>query len=294
MTPWRDCAPCHSQPDGARLPLTRHPAYGTSPPTRANSVREGHSLPTACRIPPAMAARPPSSCRCGCLAPPSSPSIGIWLGPFAFPYPSSMVSTTRTSRFGGFGLNKKHAGIDGTELFEQLCAEVASRYFGDGSRSFVFGTSSDTRSFSDRVKALCQQIGEGSTYKNRSGGNPQAKDDGLDVVVWNPFNDARQGKLIGFGQCKTGTHYEEHFTRLKPDAFCKNWFDSMPAVDPVRMFFITDELPEDRWYKRSTYAGILFDRSRVIELCQTISSQTLAYISAWTRAAAIANGLPAV
>ena len=191
-------------------------------------------------------------------------------------------------------LNKKHAGIDGTELFEQLCAEVASRYFGDGSRSFVFGTSSDTRSFSDRVKALCQQIGEGSTYKNRSGGNPQAKDDGLDVVVWNPFNDDRQGKLIGFGQCKTGTHYEEQFTRLKPDAFCKNWFDSMPAVDPVRMFFITDELPEDRWYKRSTYAGILFDRSRVIELCETISSQTLAYMSAWTRAAAIANGLPAV
>ena len=108
MTPWRDCAPCHSQPDGARLPLTRHPAYGTSPPTRANSVREGHSLPTACRIPPAMAARPPSSCRCGCLAPPSSPSIGIWLGPFAFPYPSSMVSTTRTSRFGGFGLSENH------------------------------------------------------------------------------------------------------------------------------------------------------------------------------------------
>ncbi len=114
------------------------------------------------------------------------------------------------------------------------------------------------------------------------------------MVVWNPFNDDRQGKLIGFGQCKTGTHYEEQFTRLKPDAFCKNWFDSMPAVDPVRMFFITDELPEDRWYKRSTYAGILFDRSRVIELCETISSQTLAYMSAWTRAAAIANGLPAV
>ena len=113
MTPWRDCAPCHSQPDGARLPLTRHPAYGTSPPTRANSVREGHSLPTACRIPPAMAARPPSSCRCGCLAPPSSPSIGIWLGPFAFPYPSSMVSTTRTSRFGGFGFMSITPGPSG-------------------------------------------------------------------------------------------------------------------------------------------------------------------------------------
>ena len=70
-----------------------------------------NSLPTACRIPPAMAARPPSSCRCGCLAPPSSPSIGIWLGPFAFPYPSSMVSTTRTSRFGGFGLKETEKGV---------------------------------------------------------------------------------------------------------------------------------------------------------------------------------------
>ena len=38
------------------------------------------------------------------LTPPSSPSIGIWLGPFAFPYPSSLVSTTGTFRFGGFGV----------------------------------------------------------------------------------------------------------------------------------------------------------------------------------------------
>ena len=39
----------------ARLPLTRHPANCTSPPTRANPVREGHSLPTAYRIMSAIA-----------------------------------------------------------------------------------------------------------------------------------------------------------------------------------------------------------------------------------------------
>ena len=39
----------------ATSPPTRHPAHGTSPPTRTNSIREGHSLPTACRITPAMA-----------------------------------------------------------------------------------------------------------------------------------------------------------------------------------------------------------------------------------------------
>ena len=50
------------------------------------------------------------------FTPPSSPSIGIWLGPFAFPYPSSLVPTPGTSRFGGFGLkhsccvNEPHLG----------------------------------------------------------------------------------------------------------------------------------------------------------------------------------------
>ena len=39
----------------ATSPPTRHPAHGTSPPTRTNSAREGHFLPTGCRITPAMA-----------------------------------------------------------------------------------------------------------------------------------------------------------------------------------------------------------------------------------------------
>ena len=187
--------------------------------------------------------------------------------------------------------NRNHGGIDGADLFEQFCAEVASQYFGYGSRSLIFGTSSDLRSFPDRVAHLCERIGEGNTFQNNSGGTPQAKDDGLDVVVWNPFGDTRKGKLVGFGQCKTGTHYEQHFTRLHPDAFCGNWFKVMPVVCPVRMFFITDALPEERWDKRSREAGIIFDRSRLIELCESISSRTLANIHTWTRSAAAANGL---
>ena len=190
--------------------------------------------------------------------------------------------------------NRKRGGIDGPDLFEQFCAEIARQYFGEGSHSLVFGTASGIRSFANRVDDLCRQIGEGNSYRNNSGGSPQAKDDGLDVVVWNPFTDGRKGKLIGFGQCKTGTHYEEHFTRLRPSAFCKSWFNLMPAVNPVRMFFLTDALPEDRWYKRSTNAGIIFDRSRLTELCENISAETLTNMSMWTQAAAVANGLPDV
>ena len=74
------------------------------------------------------------------LTPPSSPSIGIWLGPFAFPYPSSLVSTTRTSRFGGFGVKQAVEVLENTldaaankqfpypeMLAELLGAEVAVR-----------------------------------------------------------------------------------------------------------------------------------------------------------------------
>ena len=104
MTPWHDCAPCHSQPDGS--------PSATDPPSGqlnivANSRQLGPPRPlpaTACRITPAMAARPPTSCQWGCPHAALIPIyFGIWLGPFAFPCPSSLVSTTRTSRFGGFG-----------------------------------------------------------------------------------------------------------------------------------------------------------------------------------------------
>ena len=105
MTPWHDCAPSHSRPDGAVVAGSTHRATHRPrqlAPTR--SARDTSCLPLIDPAP--MAARPPSSCQCGCLTPPSSPSIGIWPGPFAFPYPSSLVSTTGRPRFGGFGFRK--------------------------------------------------------------------------------------------------------------------------------------------------------------------------------------------
>ena len=94
---------------GARLPLTRaiRPTEHRQPDSRHTQSREGHFLPTAYRIPPAMAARPPTSCRCGC---PHAALILIYWN-LAYPvrlslYPSSLVSTTGTSRFGGFGIRQ--------------------------------------------------------------------------------------------------------------------------------------------------------------------------------------------
>ena len=55
VAPSLDCEPCHSQPDGARLPLTRHPANGTSPPTRARSASERLLRHAALTISPSAA-----------------------------------------------------------------------------------------------------------------------------------------------------------------------------------------------------------------------------------------------
>ena len=60
VAPWHDCAPCHFQPDGARLPLTRHPANGTSPPTRAKSASEPLLLHAALTISPSAATAGPN------------------------------------------------------------------------------------------------------------------------------------------------------------------------------------------------------------------------------------------
>ena len=44
VAPWHGCERFHSQPDGARPQLTRHPPNRTSPQTRASPVRESSLL----------------------------------------------------------------------------------------------------------------------------------------------------------------------------------------------------------------------------------------------------------
>ena len=187
--------------------------------------------------------------------------------------------------------HKIHANLDGTELFEELCAQIGSNYFGKHSKSFVFGTANGLGNFELKIDTMCSLIGEGEGYNNNYNRTANAKDDGLDIAIWIPFSDDRAGKLIGFGQCKTGTHDDECFTRLQPDAFCKNWLKIMPTLTPVRMFFVAEALLDEQWSGKSSYAGILLDRSRIIEYCNEIDSDLLYRIVAWTSEAAMSTGI---
>ena len=191
--------------------------------------------------------------------------------------------------------NRSHAGIDGTLLFEELSAEVARVYFGDRAQSIVFGTASSKANFAGKVNDLCFQLKEGGGFVDNSGSRrTRARDGKLDVVAWKPFTDELPGKLIGFGQCKTGTHYENELTQLRPDAFRDKWLRSPLVVLPIRMFFIAEALDfsYDNWSLVSSDAGLLFDRCRIIDFCDGIDAGVLAKVGKWTEAASDAVDLP--
>ena len=189
---------------------------------------------------------------------------------------------------------RTHASIDGALLFEELSAEVAREYFGARSKSKVFGTAAGTSEFDKRINDLCRDLGEGEGFSGR--GPTSAKDGKLDVVVWTPFSDGFPGKLVGFGQCKTGTNYKDVLAQLQPDAFQKKWMTTHLVSPPVRMFFVSEALPqsESRRWEASIDAGLLLDRCRILDYCHSISEDVLEKVVDWTEAAAVANDLMSI
>ena len=192
---------------------------------------------------------------------------------------------------------RMHAEIDGARLFEKLCAGVARSYLGKRAESMVFGTASETGGFPARVACLCRRFGEGGGVKDDV--LPTVGDGKLDIVAWKPFADSWQGKLIIFGQCKTGTVYRDMMTELQPDAFCAKWLREQPPVLPVRAFFVSEALSRSgvsskrQWYDSSVDAGLLFDRCRIVDFCDSVAEDVLEELRTWTEAAAEVFGLPA-
>ncbi len=198
----------------------------------------------------------------------------------------------------GPNADRRHGDVDGTAIFEQLSAAVARGYLGRGAESLVFGVTSDSTGFEQKINDLCQRINEGSGYRARersersSRGRP--RDGKLDVVAWKPFADDLPGKLIGFGQCKTGTSYKDTLTQLQPGAFRDKWLSGPIAVDPVRMFFVAEALSTDPG-ERSDMAidgGIMFDRCRIAEFSADVEDEVLLNLEFWANAAASAHELP--
>lgn len=178
-----------------------------------------------------------------------------------------------------------HAGHDGTKLFELLGSEVLKTYLGSGrAQSITFGTAV-TGAFSDRVRDLGKRLGEGLTYQPIDRSGEDANDGKLDAVAWLPFTDTRVGKLIVFGQCKTGTHWHGFTTQCRPRDFADKWFGKSFPVDPVRAFLVAESVDRTKWPSICKDSGLLFDRSRIVECAVTLGDALFQKILDWTIAA---------
>lgn len=181
--------------------------------------------------------------------------------------------------------NRVHSGIDGTLLFEEVCAHALKNYLGTArAKALVFGTAA-AGSFHAKVKALSDKLGEGSGYKNPDEVPSEDRDGKLDVVAWVPFSDRRVGQLIVFSQCKTGTSWEDQVAQLVPGAFVQKWIDGTIAVTPLRSFCISEARNHSRWNSTCIDAGIVLDRCRLVDFCDNISPTLLSRVNRWTTAA---------
>jgi hypothetical protein len=81
--------------------------------------------------------------------------------------------------------------------------------------------------------------------------------------------------MIAFGQCKTGTSWQNMLSELNSEAFCKTWFSEQPVLTPIRMFFCSQYFPREIWRPRANEAGLVFDRFRIIDYLPTQLTNSL-------------------
>ncbi len=179
--------------------------------------------------------------------------------------------------------SRRHAKLDGSLLFEELSAAVMREYLGlDRAKAMVFGTSV-AGGFAKKVRELCDTLNEGGTYKAVDAAGAAANDGKLDALAWIAFSDSNPGKLILFGQSKTGTSWQEQITQSRPIDFAKKWFSRGSFwVDPVRALCVAESVDPDRWPSLCIDGGLLMDRCRVVEMSRRIDGGLFDRIHRWT------------
>jgi hypothetical protein len=177
-------------------------------------------------------------------------------------------------------------GVKPTELFEEISGHAAQRYLGGdgvtGAYQFGFPRRTKPKGFRRALDDLCGQLGEG-TGSRSSPTSTRQKDGKLDIALWRPFPDGREGKLMAFGQCATGKHWADKKFELQPQPFCSKWMLAQPTVLPVRLLFVPDRVSRVDWRDVCYDAGILFDRCRLAAYTEQLSDSSQAMCETYCR-----------
>ena len=194
----------------------------------------------------------------------------------------------------------KSIRLNAGSVFEELCAKIAERYWGGPGptiEAVTFNECKRNGNFPDGINDLCAKLREGGgLISSKKEAARRFVDNKLDLIVWRSFSDRRPGKLIGFGQCKTGVSWESQLSSLQPADFIKKWItEPLPAVTPVRLFFIADRIANSEkgrdFHNLCTDAGILFDRCRIMEYAENLPEDLSDKIGQWVSACRKIDGL---
>ena len=185
----------------------------------------------------------------------------------------------------GFGKDAGPSGTFGERVFEHLSSSAGQSYLGgvnNNARRFRFGSPRpDQTGFKTALHALCRELKCGKVKQSPQLIGDQ-KDAHLDIVVWRPLLDEREGQVIGFGQCATGKKWDKKLQELQPENFADEWLDDRFHPDPFRMFFVPHCVEDQRWEHVTIHAGVVFDRCRTTQLAGTLDGDLLDECRKWS------------
>lgn len=173
--------------------------------------------------------------------------------------------------------------IDGSLLFERVCADILKNFFGKYSSSFVFGTGGNVPgNFKKKLEELLRLFSERGYTISEKAINPHLRDGGIDIVTFIPFNDSRQGQFITFSQCKTGTNWEQMLSSLCP-SILDDYMNPSLVSKPFVLFLIAEDCRDDDWVtKVRRTGGVIFDRCRLMSfLPESLDEKLLNDIMRW-------------
>lgn len=179
--------------------------------------------------------------------------------PYSFMLFASLNQSYTELKYTGGSANKP------AELFELLALTAVEKYLqcpviriGAPRRHPVPTQFPDALTYA--VKELGEVVGQRDLERHESG------DDGVDLIGWRPFGDARASQAIILAQCAIGTDWRDK----RDGVSLKMWKRHIDwHSDPLKGFAIPFHHEEgNAWRETATRAGIIFDRLRIAKLVE--------------------------
>jgi hypothetical protein len=175
--------------------------------------------------------------------------------------------------------NRRYKEID--QIYDDVVAEAAQEYLGDGASSLRFGwppSGNRPSKFSDALDWLSTEIG---VPRGPGTSATATKDGGVDVVAWKPFSDRLTAFLVTFIQC---TVQSDWFPK-KADVVDRIWFARIDnggwATTALAIPFVIPRNYE-KWDDLRRSVNLVFDRLRLAKMLRNRSSDPFAAMKKWS------------